>query len=205
VCDRHHRGGVSPSSRRVRSHFRSSSAWSTTSCWSRRAISSNAICCLLEIEKTVVEGAGAAGLAAIDPLSRSLRRQTGRADSLRRNIDPMMLAESIERGMVRAGRLVRLRVATRDVPGELARVATIVEPRAPISRRSSTSALSPRCRCRTRSSRWCFRRAVRSTSKRCSALYIRPGCPPRSIRTEKKEPRLASGFRRGLLLCCGYR
>jgi threonine dehydratase len=38
----------------------------------------------------------------------------------------MVLADIIERGMVRAGRLVRLRVATRDVPGELARVATVV-------------------------------------------------------------------------------
>ena len=42
------------------------------------------------------------------------------------NIDPMVLADIIERGMVRAGRLARIRVATRDVPGELARAATIV-------------------------------------------------------------------------------
>jgi threonine dehydratase len=42
------------------------------------------------------------------------------------NIDPMVLADIIERGMVRAGRLARIRVAIRDVPGELARVANIV-------------------------------------------------------------------------------
>jgi threonine dehydratase len=42
------------------------------------------------------------------------------------NIDMMVLADIIERGMVRAGRLARLRVAIRDVPGELARAATIV-------------------------------------------------------------------------------
>jgi threonine dehydratase len=86
----------------------------------------HAILLLLEIEKTVVEGAGAAGLAA---LIRHRARFAGRRVGLiltGGNIDPMMLADIIERGMVRAGRLVRLRVATRDVPGELARVATIV-------------------------------------------------------------------------------
>jgi threonine dehydratase len=86
----------------------------------------HAILLLLEIEKTVVEGAGAAGLAA---LIRHRARFAGRKVGLiltGGNIDPMMLADIIERGMVRAGRLVRLRVATRDVPGELARVATIV-------------------------------------------------------------------------------
>jgi threonine dehydratase len=38
----------------------------------------------------------------------------------------MMLADIIERGMVRAGRLARIRVTIRDVPGELARAAAIV-------------------------------------------------------------------------------
>jgi len=83
----------------------------------------HAILLLLEIEKTVVEGAGAAGLAA---LIRFRERFAGKRVGLiltGGNIDPMMLADIIERGMVRAGRLVRLRVATRD---ELARVATIV-------------------------------------------------------------------------------
>lgn len=86
----------------------------------------HAILLLLEIEKTVVEGAGAAGLAA---LIRYRDKFAGKRVGLilcGGNIDPMMLADIIERGMVRAGRLVRLRVATRDVPGELARVATIV-------------------------------------------------------------------------------
>jgi threonine dehydratase len=86
----------------------------------------HAILLLLEIEKTVVEGAGAAGLAAV---IRYRERFAGKRVGLilcGGNIDPMILADIIERGMVRAGRLVRLRVATRDVPGELARVATIV-------------------------------------------------------------------------------
>lgn len=85
-----------------------------------------AIVMLLEIEKTVVEGAGAAGLAA---LLRHPERFAGRKVGLilcGGNINPMMLAEIIERGMVRAGRLARIRVQTRDVPGELGRVASLI-------------------------------------------------------------------------------
>jgi threonine dehydratase len=85
-----------------------------------------AIVMLLEIEKTVVEGAGAAGLAA---LLRHPENFAGRKVGLilcGGNIDPMVLADIIERGMVRAGRLTRIRVHTRDVPGELARVATLI-------------------------------------------------------------------------------
>lgn len=85
-----------------------------------------AIVMLLEIEKTVVEGAGAVGLAA---LLRHPQRFAGRKVGLvlcGGNINPMMLAEIIERGMVRAGRLARIRVHTRDVPGELGRAATLI-------------------------------------------------------------------------------
>ena len=86
----------------------------------------HAILLLLEIEKTVVEGAGAAGLAAlIAHRDRFAGRRVGLILS-GGNIDPMMLADIIERGMVRAGRLARIRIATRDVPGELARAATVV-------------------------------------------------------------------------------
>jgi threonine dehydratase len=42
------------------------------------------------------------------------------------NIDPLMLAEIIERGMVRAGRLARVLVEVRDLPGSLARVTACV-------------------------------------------------------------------------------
>ena len=81
-----------------------------------------AIVMLLEIEKTVVEGAGAASLAA---LLRDPTRFRGRRVGLvlcGGNIEPLMLAEIIERGMVRAGRLARVRVQVRDLPGSLARV-----------------------------------------------------------------------------------
>jgi len=85
-----------------------------------------AIVMLLEIEKTVVEGAGAAPLAA---LLRNPDRFRGRKVGLvlgGGNIDPLMLAEIVERGMVRAGRLARVLVEVRDLPGALARVTACV-------------------------------------------------------------------------------
>ncbi|HSQ72055.1 MAG TPA: threonine ammonia-lyase [Rubrivivax sp.] len=85
-----------------------------------------AVLMLLEIEKTVVEGAGAAGLAA---LLRNPARFVGRQVGLvlcGGNIDPLLLAAIIERGMVRAGRLARIRVAARDTPGVLARITAVV-------------------------------------------------------------------------------
>jgi len=42
------------------------------------------------------------------------------------NIDPLLLAAIIERGMVRAGRLARIRVGARDTPGVLARITAVV-------------------------------------------------------------------------------
>jgi threonine dehydratase len=81
-----------------------------------------AIVQLLEIEKTVVEGAGAAGLAA---LLRHPDRFRGRKVGIvlsGGNIDPLVLSDIIERGLVRSGRLVRLRVEMRDLPGALAKV-----------------------------------------------------------------------------------
>lgn len=85
-----------------------------------------AIVMLLEIEKTLVEGAGAAGLAA---LIKHPQRFAGKRVGLvlcGGNIDPMLLASIIERGMVRAGRLARVQVNARDVPGNLARITATV-------------------------------------------------------------------------------
>ncbi len=85
-----------------------------------------AIVMLLEIEKTVVEGAGAAPLAA---LLRNRERFKGKRVGLvlgGGNIDPLMLAEIVERGMVRSGRLARVIVELRDLPGSLARVTACV-------------------------------------------------------------------------------
>lgn len=87
-----------------------------------------AVLMLLEIEKTVVEGAGAVGLAA---LLRHPERFRGKKVGLvlcGGNIDPLLLAAIIERGMVRAGRLARVRVSARDIPGSLALItATVAE------------------------------------------------------------------------------
>ena len=81
---------------------------------------------LLEIEKTLVEGAGAAGLAA---LLKYPARFAGKKVGLvlcGGNIDPLLLAAIIERGMVRAGRLARITVSARDVPGSLAKITATV-------------------------------------------------------------------------------
>jgi threonine dehydratase len=85
-----------------------------------------AILLLLEVEKTVVEGAGAVGLAA---LLRYPERFAGKTVGLvlcGGNIDPLLLASIIERGMVRAGRLARLKISARDIPGTLARITALI-------------------------------------------------------------------------------
>jgi len=86
----------------------------------------NAILLLLEIEKTVVEGAGAAPLAAL------LNRTLGLAGLnvvlvlSGGNIDVTVIARIIERGLVKDGRLVRLGVLLRDRPGALARLTALI-------------------------------------------------------------------------------
>ena len=82
----------------------------------------HAIVLLLEIEKTVVEGAGAAGLAALLAQPERFRGKRVGIVLSGGNIDPLMLSVLIERGMVRAGRLTRLTVELRDLPGALAMV-----------------------------------------------------------------------------------
>jgi threonine dehydratase len=85
-----------------------------------------AVVLLLEIEKTVVEGAGASGLAAVLVNRERFRdRKVGLLLS-GGNIDPLMLAAIIERGMVRTGRLSRLTVELRDLPGALAKVTACI-------------------------------------------------------------------------------
>jgi threonine dehydratase len=81
---------------------------------------------LLEIEKTVVEGAGAAPLAAL--LNRSLGL-AGRRVALvlsGGNIDVTMVARIITRGLVKDGRLVRLGVVLQDRPGARARLTALI-------------------------------------------------------------------------------
>ncbi len=85
-----------------------------------------AILLLLEIEKTVVEGAGAAALAALlaNP-SHFANKRVGLVIS-GGNIDMLALSHVIERGLVRTSRLARLLVRMRDVPGELAVISGVL-------------------------------------------------------------------------------
>ncbi len=86
----------------------------------------HAIVLLLEIEKTLVEGAGAVGLAALLKHPERFRGQKVGLILCGGNIDPLLLASIIERGLVRAGRLARVKVHARDVPGNLARITALV-------------------------------------------------------------------------------
>jgi threonine dehydratase len=86
----------------------------------------NAILFLLEREKTMAEGAGAAGVAAL------LQKKTGLSGKKvvvvvgGGNIDVNFLAHIIERGLVKDGRLVRVRIRIRDFPGALHAITGII-------------------------------------------------------------------------------
>jgi threonine dehydratase len=81
-----------------------------------------AVAMLVGIEKTVVEGAGASGLAAM--LSDTGRYKGKKVATLLcgGNIDTHLLANVLVRDLVRQGRIARLRVAAQDQPGALARI-----------------------------------------------------------------------------------
>lgn len=81
---------------------------------------------LLEIEKTVVEGAGAAGLAALlSHQDRFRGRKVGLVLS-GGNIDSRLLSAVILRGLVRTERMVRFRVSLPDRPGSLTQVTALI-------------------------------------------------------------------------------
>jgi len=85
-----------------------------------------ALVALIEIEKTVAEGAGAAALAALlEHPGRFAGKRVGLPIS-GGNIDSRMLASVLMRGLVRDARLVRLRVTMPDVSGSLAKVAGLI-------------------------------------------------------------------------------
>ena len=86
----------------------------------------NAILLLLEIEKTVVEGAGATTLAALVNKKVALEGKTVVLVLSGGNIDVNVISRIIERGLVKDGRLVRLSVLLQDRPGALARLAALV-------------------------------------------------------------------------------
>ena len=86
----------------------------------------DAINTLLEIEKVVVEGAGAAPLAALMQYPETfLGKKTGLVLT-GGNIDTRLLANALMRGLARSGRISRLRIMIPDIPGMLALVSTTV-------------------------------------------------------------------------------
>lgn len=79
----------------------------------------SAILMLLEQEKTLAEGAGAAALAAVVQSKTNLRHRRTVVLVCGGNIDVTLLAKIIERGLVKDGRLLRVRVYLQDRPGAL--------------------------------------------------------------------------------------
>ncbi|SDC09157.1 L-threonine ammonia-lyase [Sphingomonas sp. YR710] len=82
---------------------------------------------LLQIEKTVAEGAGAAGLAALLAHPERFRGRNVGIILCGGNIDPRLLANVLLRDLARSGRLARLRIRLQDRPGALFNVARIFD------------------------------------------------------------------------------
>lgn len=85
-----------------------------------------AVSLLLNVEKTVVEGAGSAGLAALLQYPERFRGRRVGVVLSGGNMDPRLLAAILTRDLVRAGRITRVRIIISDVPGQIARIATAV-------------------------------------------------------------------------------
>ena len=86
----------------------------------------SAILLLLEQEKTLAEGAGAAALAAVVQSKSDLRHRRTVVLVSGGNIDVTLLSKIIERGLVKDGRLLRLRIYLQDRPGALLNVTQIL-------------------------------------------------------------------------------
>jgi threonine dehydratase len=82
---------------------------------------------LLEVEKTLAEGAGAAGLAALLKEKDQFAHHKVGIMISGGNIDMPVLETIIQRGLVRSGRMIRLRLDLRDVPGTLASATQCIE------------------------------------------------------------------------------
>ncbi|MEE4349176.1 MAG: threonine ammonia-lyase [Pacificimonas sp.] len=86
-----------------------------------------AVALFLGIEKTVVEGAGAAGLAALLAHPRKFKGRKVGLPLCGGNIDTRLLANVLLRDLARNGRLARLRIRLKDRPGQLYHVARLFE------------------------------------------------------------------------------
>jgi threonine dehydratase len=86
----------------------------------------SAILVLLEREKTLAEGAGAAALAALLQKKTSLIGAHTAVMVCGGNIDVTLLSRIIERGLVQDGRMIRLRIHLLDKPGALAELTLLI-------------------------------------------------------------------------------
>ncbi len=86
-----------------------------------------AVALLLQIEKTVVEGAGAAGLAAVMAHKDKFKGKHVGIVLCGGNIDTRLLANVLLRDLARSGRLARLRLTLQDRPGALSKVMRLFE------------------------------------------------------------------------------
>lgn len=81
---------------------------------------------LVEVQKVVAEGSGAAALAAIMAFPDRFQGRTPCLLTCGGNIDSRLLASVLLRGLARDGRMARLRVAISDQPGTLGQVGSVV-------------------------------------------------------------------------------
>jgi len=86
----------------------------------------NAVLFLLEREKTLAEGAGATGVAALLQHKLRVEGKTVAIIVSGGNMDVTLLARIIEQGLVKDGRLVRLRISLPDHPGALHRLTEVI-------------------------------------------------------------------------------
>jgi threonine dehydratase len=92
----------------------------------KEALIEDAVALLLQIEKTLCEGAGAAGLAAVLAEPERFRGKRVGLVLCGGNIDMRVLTAMLQRHLARVGQLVRLRVTTPDNAGLLGSVATVI-------------------------------------------------------------------------------
>ena len=85
-----------------------------------------AVTTFIESQRLVVEGAGAVGLAALLAAPKRFRRKSVGLVVTGGNIDARLLSSILMRGLVRTGRLVRLRAEITDQPGTLAKLTRVV-------------------------------------------------------------------------------
>lgn len=90
------------------------------------AMIEEAVALLLEIEKTLCEGAGAAGLAAVMSDPDAFKGRKVGVILSGGNIDVQLLARILQRHLVRSQQFVRLRIRTLDVSGALGKACTII-------------------------------------------------------------------------------